>query len=106
MSDFDRFLSESLAPEQRGEDGVFAARVQRRVEAEALPMAEHRRMARSFGRDLLALAAVAATVVAVGQSPALSSWGPEQTPLLLAGLLLLFTFWLWLSGRESPVLAD
>ena len=105
MSDFDDFLRESLAPEERGPDRLFVARVQAQVRVDELLAARRRATARRLARDLLGIAAIAAGLVVLAESPAATEFASHSPEILVAGLLVAFGSVVGLfsnSGRSRP----
>ena len=89
---FDRFLSEALAPPERGPDRAFVRLVQARVALEDRLSAERRAVLSGMFLKILALAAFAAGLVWLGRSPAVGGLAAESPAILLALLLAAFSF--------------
>jgi hypothetical protein len=90
MSDFDQFLRESLGPEQRDPDRRFVARVQAQVRLDAQLSARKRAIGRRLLRDLVGIAAIAAALVVLAESPAVTELASHSPEILVAGLLVAF----------------
>jgi hypothetical protein len=91
--EFDRFLHEAVAPEERHEDHRFVARVQAAIRIDERLNLERRGMVRSLVLQLVALAAVAAAMLSVGRAPAIAAIVSESpwlaTLILLTGFAVL-----------------
>jgi hypothetical protein len=90
MSDFDQFLRESLGPEERDPDRAFVARVQAQVRHDAQLSARKRAIGRRLLRDLVGIAAIAAALVVLAESPAVTELASHSPEILVAGLLVAF----------------
>jgi hypothetical protein len=92
MTDFEVFLATALAPEDREPDRLFVARMQAQVRLDARLTQARGAMARRLGLQLLGIAAVAAAVLIVAESPAagrLIAYSPE---IFVLSLLAAFGF--------------
>jgi hypothetical protein len=93
---FDAWLAEALAPAERPADPAFVARVDRAIAAEVLYARQRGALWRRFGGELLAIAAIGASLAVLAGMPglrALLNGIPGLTlPALLALPLLLFWF--------------
>ena len=92
MSDFDQFLRESLGPEERGPDRLFVARVQAQVRLDQQLSARRRAIGLGLVRDSVGIAAIAAGLVVLAGSPAMSEFAAQSPEILVAGLLVAFGF--------------
>jgi hypothetical protein len=90
MSDFDQFLRESLGPEERDPDRAFVARVQAQVRLDAQLSERKRAIGRRLLRDLVGIAAIAAALVVLAESPAVTELASHSPEILVAGLLVAF----------------
>ena len=106
MPDLDAFLATALAPEDREPDRLFVARMQAQVRLDARLTQARRAMARRLGLQLLGIAAVAAAVLIVAESPAagrLIAYSPE---IFVLSLLAAFGFVVAMFSRSGrPALA-
>lgn len=92
MTDFDEFLGKALAPDEREPDRLFVARVQAQVRLEQRLIAERRALLSRLGFELVGLAAVAAGLIVLANSPGIAELAAESPEIIVAGLLAAFGF--------------
>ena len=92
MTDFDSFLATALAPEDRDPDRMFVTRVQAKVQLDSRLARARRTMARRLGLQLLGIAAVAAGVLIVAESPAVGQFAAYSPEIFVLSLLAAFGF--------------
>ena len=90
--DFDRFLSDALAPQEREPDRSFVSRVQARIAVEECFALQRRSLIRDLATQLLALLAVGAGTWWLGRSTPVAAWASESPATALAILLAMFMF--------------
>jgi hypothetical protein len=108
MTDFDQFLRDSLAPEERVPDRLFVLRVQAQVRLDEQLSARKRSIGVGALRDSIGIAAIAAGLVVLAESPAATDFAAHSPEILGAGLLAAFGFVVGLfinSGRAQPLAA-
>jgi hypothetical protein len=100
---FDRFLQTALVPEQRASDRRFVAQVQARILLDESLNAHRREVVRQLVIQVVALSAVAAGLLWLGQAPAVAHLVAESPWLALSSLLSMFAFivMLFTTGRSS-----
>jgi hypothetical protein len=101
--EFDAFLAEALAPEERGPDRAFVARVQAGIRLDEQLRAERRGMVATLAVQLLGIAAIAAATVWLLRAPEIGAFASESPAFLLLILLVGFSFVIMLfsSGAAS-----
>ena len=101
--EFDAFLAEALAPEEREPDRAFVARVQAAVRLDAQLRAERRGVATTLAVQFLGVAAIAAAIVWLLRAPEIGGFASESPAFLLLILLVAFSFVIMLfsSGASS-----
>jgi hypothetical protein len=101
--EFDAFLVVALAPEQRGPDRAFVARVQAGIRLDEQLRAERRSMVSTLAVQFLGIAAIAAAIVWLLRSPEIGAFASESPAFLLLILLVAFSFVIMLfsSGASS-----
>jgi hypothetical protein len=92
VTDFDTFLADALAPQEREPDRLFVARVQAQVRIDTHLAKERGAIARRLGLQLLGVAAVAAGVVIVAESPAVGQFAAYSPEIFVLSLLAAFGF--------------
>jgi cytochrome bd-type quinol oxidase subunit 2 len=91
MSDeFDTFLKDALAAEERSPDRRFVTRVQTAVAIEEHLREQRRAMVRQLAMQLVAVAAVAAGLVWLGRAESVDRFFGESPWTALCALLSLF----------------
>jgi hypothetical protein len=104
-AEFDALLAETLAPPQRPVDAAFVARVDRAV----LESERYRRwranLWRQLAGELLALGALAASLVAIGQVPDVRTALAEAPTAAWPALLSLIMLWLLVTRQRPGALA-
>jgi energy-converting hydrogenase Eha subunit E len=105
--EFDRMLQSALAPGEGVEDRLFVARVQAAIRLDEQLRSARGAILRSFGVKLIALGAVAAALLWLGQAPAVRDLAGESPSLAAALLILGFGALIALigSGRETTVIS-
>ncbi len=99
---FDLYLREALAPSDRAEDVRFAARVQAVVALEDRWAANRRATIRRLVRELVAILAFGAAIIAASAAPSLSGVIATDRALVLTALILGFGMLvLVLAGGDS-----
>jgi len=101
---FDAFLAEALAPPEGPADPGFVARVDRAVLADEIYRRQRQALWRRFGGEMLAIAAVGASLAAITSIPDLGALLSEASPLALPALLALplLLFWILVAkGRPA-----
>lgn len=102
--DFDRFLSEALAPPARDPDRAFVRRVQARVALEERLRSEQADQLRRLALQLVALAAVAVGLLWLTKAPDIAAFASDSPATALAAFLAGFTFLVaLLAFAASPV---
>ncbi len=101
--DFDRFLEQALAPDERDADRLFVARVKARIALDQRLRAERRSIFRRLGVEMLALAAVALGLVSVGRAAPVAGFFAESPAGALAALLTAFALLVLLFSRPADV---
>ena len=105
MSDFDQFLRDSLGPQEREPDRMFVARVHAQVRLDERLTARRRAIGLRLLRDFVGIAAIAAGLVVLSESPAAVELAAGSPEILAAGLLAAFGSVVLLfinSGPSSP----
>ena len=109
MNDFDQFLRDTLGPQDRHPDRLFVARVQAQVRLDERLSARRRAIGLRLLLDSLGVAAIAAGLVVLAESPAVSELAAGSPEIFVAGLLAAFGSVVLLfsnPGRSSPFAAD
>jgi hypothetical protein len=109
MSDFDHFLRDSLGPQEREPDRLFVARVQAQVRLDEKLAARRRTIGLRLLRDSIGIAAIAAGLVVLAESPAVAELAAGSPEILVGGLLGAFGCVVALfssSGRAGPLGAN
>jgi hypothetical protein len=100
--EFDRFLSDALAPEERDVDRTFVSRVQARIALDECLRAERRSVLRRLGAELLAIGAVAVALLWLGRAETVAGFFADSPAMALTSLLSAFAFLVFLfSSRTS-----
>ena len=99
--DFDRFLSEALAPPERLPDRRFVASVQARVALEQSLARQRRQLLAGLLSQLAALLAVAAGIWVLVRAQSVAEWFASSPSLGLAALLLGFALAIALFSRRG-----
>jgi hypothetical protein len=89
--EFERMLSEALAPEARDPDRLFVARVQAGIALDERFAAERRSGLRQLGAEVLGLAAIAGGLLWLGRSEPISGFFAESPAIALAAVIAAFT---------------
>jgi len=108
MSDFDRYLRNSLGPQEGEPDRVFVSRVHVQVRLDEQLLARKRAIGLRLMRDSIGIAAIAAGLVVIAESPAVTDFAAHSPEILGGGLLVAFGFVVALfinSGRAGPFAA-
>lgn len=93
MSDeFDDFLARTLGPSEREPDRAFVTRVQSQIRLDEQLRAERRNMLSALSIQVIGIAAIAAAIFWLLQSPQIASFAAESPAILLATLLAAFSF--------------
>ena len=101
--EFDRLLSEALAPPKRGADRTFVVRVEQAV-AEAERYQRWRsRLGWQLASEGLALAAVAGSLAFIARAPPVRAALAEAPGLAWSALLALLLFWFLVRGRGGTL---
>ena len=102
--EFDRMLKGALSPGKREEDRAFVARVSAAVRLDEQVRAGRRAIVRSLCIKLVALGAVAAALLWIGQAQAVSDFAGDSPAAVAATLVLAFSALIALmsSGSETP----
>ena len=90
--EFDDFLARTLGPAEREPDRAFVARVQSQIRLDEQLRAERRNMLSMLSIQVIGIAAIAAAVFWLLQSPQIASFAAESPAILLATLLAAFSF--------------
>jgi hypothetical protein len=104
MRDFDQFLRDSLEPEEREPDRLFVARVHAQIRLDEKLSARRRAIGLRLLRDSVGIAAIAAGLLVLAESPAAVELAAGSPEILAAGLLAAFGSVVLLfinSGRSS-----
>lgn len=88
--DFDRFLGSSLVPAARDPDRRFVQQVQARIALEQRLAAERRALTADLLKQLASLIAIAAGILCISRSEAVTGMFFEAPALVLAVLLAAF----------------
>ena len=104
MSDeFDDFLARALGPAEREPDRAFVARDQSQIRLHQQLRADRRNMLSVLSIQVIGIAAIAAAIFWLLQSPQIASFAAESPAILLAALLAAFSFVVLLfSTAPSP----
>ena len=101
---FDAFLADALAPPDRPPDPVFVARVDRAVLASMVYRRQRKALWRQFGGEMLAIAAVGASLAMLARIPDLRELLAQTSGFTLPALVALPMLMLWiLVTKARPV---
>ncbi len=89
---FERSLAAMLAPPEREPDRAFVLRVNTNIALAQRLEAQRSALVRGLLGQFAAVAAMAAAVMLVGQSPAVARFAAESGPEMLLALLVSFSF--------------
>jgi hypothetical protein len=100
--EFDRFLSDALAPEERDADRTFVSRVQARIALDESLRAERRSVVSRLGAELLAIGTVALALLWLGRADPVADFFADSPAAALTSLLSGFASLVFLfSSRTS-----
>ena len=101
--EFDAFLADTLAPDEREPDRAFVGRVQAGIRLDEQLRAERRGMVATLAVQFLGVAAIAAAIVWLLRAPEIGAFASESPAFLLLILLVAFSFVIMLfsSGASS-----
>jgi len=88
--EFESMLADALAATERGPDRAFVMRVQAAVLLDDQLRAQRRLLAAALVRQLIAIAAIAATLWCFARAPAIASLTAESSAVALAVVLAAF----------------
>ena len=99
--EFDAFLAEGLALEEREPDRAFVARVQAGIRLDEQLRAEQRGVVATLAVQFLGVAAIAAAIVWLLRAPGIGAFASESPAFLLLILLVAFSFVILLFSSEA-----
>lgn len=99
--EFDDFLAEALAPEQRQADRRFVALVQARIALDESLRAERRSIVSRLGGELLAVGTVALALLWLGRADPIAGFFAESPAAALTFLLSGFAFLVFLFSSRT-----
>lgn len=99
--DFDDILAQAIALPEREPDRAFVARVQSQIRLDEQLRAERRSMFSRLAIQFLGIAAIAAGVFWLLRSPEIAAFAAESPAILLAALLVAFSFVVLLFSTET-----
>ena len=99
--EFDRFLAQSLAPPERMPDPKFVGRVGQQIRLDELRRRSRAKMFERLGIELLSVIAVGCGLMAVGGGSDIADSAGHVPALALAGMAILFAFWVTVVSRPT-----
>lgn len=100
--EFERFLASAIAPPDRLPDRRFVARVQARILLDEQLARERRALMAALGRQIVALAAVAAGIWVIARAAPVADVFAQSPAVALAILLVAFSFVVAMFSRSGP----
>jgi hypothetical protein len=102
--EFDAFLKDALAPPAGDADRLFVAKVQAHIRVEDELERERTALLSKFGKELVALLAIAAGIALLARSPIVLEWAAGAPGVAIGALLATFFFvvGLFAGGSGAP----